>query len=226
MWRTIGFAPKKDNNRIYERFRTACDRFFDNKREFYSKAKEVQKNNLQLKTDLCIQAEAMKDSTDWKKTTQEFIKIQKDWKKIGPVPRKYSDAIWKRFRAACDHFFDLKSQFFNHINEEQFENLQKKQTIIEQINNYQLSGNTEADLNALKDFQHQWTEIGHVPFKDKDQIQNDFRNKINQLFDKLHIDNKNREILKYKNKLENIHDTESGDRKIMHERDKFVQKLK
>ena len=113
VWRTIGFAPKKDNNRIYERFRSACDQFFDAKREFYAQNKELQMNNLQMKTDLCVQAETLKDSTDWRKTTEEFIRIQKKWKDIGPVPRKHSDPVWKRFRAACDYFFDNKSKHFH-----------------------------------------------------------------------------------------------------------------
>ena len=94
VWRTIGFAPKKDNNKIYERFRKGCDKFFDAKREFYTKNKEIQQNNMQLKIDLCVQAEALKDVTDWKKTTQDFINIQKKWKEIGPIPRKHSDIIW------------------------------------------------------------------------------------------------------------------------------------
>ena len=105
IWKTIGFAPKKDNNQIYDRFRIACDAFFNNKREFFKHYKSDQHVNLQLKTDLCVQAEALKDHTDWKRATEEFIRIQKMWKTIGPAPRKQSDAVWKRFRSACRNNF-------------------------------------------------------------------------------------------------------------------------
>jgi predicted XRE-type DNA-binding protein len=133
LWKTIGFAPKKDNNKIYERFRTACDKFFEHKRDYFKDYKSEQHNNLQLKTELCLQAEALKGSTEWKKTTDEFIKIQKRWKEIGPVPRKQSDLVWKRFRAACDEFFDNKSKHFHHIDDEQDQNLKLKQQIIEEV---------------------------------------------------------------------------------------------
>jgi len=127
VWKTIGFAPKKENNRIYDRFRAACDKFFVNKREFYSKNKDYQQTNLQMKIDLCLEAENLKESTDWKKATQQFIDIQKRWKEIGAVPRKNSDAIWKRFRSACDYFFERKAGHFNDIDEEQSENLKQKE---------------------------------------------------------------------------------------------------
>jgi len=146
-WRTIGFAPKKENTTVYERFRKACDSFFDQKREFYTKNKEEQTNNLQLKIDLCVQAEALKESTDWKKTTEEFINIQKKWKEIGPVPRKQSDIIWKRFRAACDAFFKQKSEFFSSKDSEQAENLKQKNELIDAVVNFVSEGNDEKDSN-------------------------------------------------------------------------------
>ena len=118
-----------------------------------------------MKTDLCVQAEALKDSDDWKKTTDEFIRIQKKWKEIGPVPRKQSDAIWKRFRAACDYFFEQKSEHFSSVDHEQDENLKLKHDLIEEIKNYQLTKDEDADLAQMKDFQRRWTEIGHVPFR-------------------------------------------------------------
>ena len=161
VWRTIGFAPKKDNNKIYERFRIASDKFFDRKREFYNQNKEEQNSNLQLKTDLCLQAEALKDSTEWKKTADEFIAIQKAWKEIGPVPRKYSDVIWKRFRAACDFFFENKSKHFSSIDGEQLENLRLKKELLEEVKQFALTGDDSADLDKLKDFQRRFTDIGH-----------------------------------------------------------------
>lgn len=226
VWRTIGFAPKKDNNRIYERFRSACDKFFDAKREFYAQNKELQTNNLQLKTDLCVQAEALKDSTDWRKTTEEFIHIQKKWKEIGPVPRKHSDAIWKRFRAACDFFFDNKSEHFHHVDEEQVENLQLKKDLIEEVKNFEPSKDDEADLQQIKEFQRRWTDIGYVPFKEKDAIQNEFRDAINKHFDSLKIDEQKRNLLRFKTKMSNISGSTRGNNKMRYERDKYVNKLK
>ncbi len=226
VWRTIGFAPKKDNNKIYERFRNACDKFFDAKREFYAQNKELQQNNLQLKTDLCVQAEALKDSADWKKTTDEFIRIQKKWKEIGPVPRKQSDAVWKRFRAACDYFFDQKSQHFSDVDHEQVENLELKKALIEEIKKYELAKDEDADLAQMRDFQRRWTEIGHVPFKDKDAIQNEFRDAINVHFDHLKIDDQKRNLLKFKSKMSNFSSSSRGQNKMRFERDKYVTKLK
>ncbi|HKJ43159.1 MAG TPA: DUF349 domain-containing protein [Sunxiuqinia sp.] len=226
VWRTIGFAPKRDNNRIYERFRSACDKFFDAKREFYAQNKELQMNNLQIKTDLCVQAEALKDSEDWKKTTEEFIRIQKKWKEIGPVPRKYSDSIWKRFRAACDFFFENKSKHFHHVDEEQVENLKLKKALIEEVKNYKLTKDEDADLQQIKEFQRRWTDIGHVPYRDKDKVQNEFRNAINIHFDGLKIDDQQRNLLKFKTKVVNLSGTARGNNKMRFERDKYVSKLK
>ncbi|MBW8331874.1 MAG: DUF349 domain-containing protein [Prolixibacteraceae bacterium] len=226
IWRTVGFAPKKDNNKIYERFRVASDKFFDRKREFYNQNKEDQTNNLQLKTDLCVQAEALKDSTDWKKTADEFINIQKAWKEIGPVPRKYSDIIWKRFRAACDHFFENKSKHFSSIDGEQADNLKRKKALLEEVKSFVLSGDDSADLDKLKEFQRTFTEIGHVPFRDKDAIQNEFRDVINHHFDSLRIDEKRRNLMKFKNKVAGNTSSGKGQNKNRFEREKYMTRLK
>ena len=226
VWRTIGFAPKKENNKIYDRFRIASDSFFDRKREFYNQNKEEQINNLQLKTDLCVQAESLKDSTDWKKTADEFINIQKAWKEIGPVPRKYSDAIWKRFRAACDYFFENKSKHFSSIDSEQGENLRKKRELLEEVKGFALSGDDSADLDRLKEFQRKFTEIGHVPFKEKDAIQNEFREVINRHFDALRIDEKRRNLMKFKNKVSGNTSNGRGQNKNRFEREKYMTKMK
>jgi len=226
IWRTIGFAPKKDNNKIYERFRIASDKFFDRKREFYNQNKEEQNSNLQLKTDLCLQAESLKDSTDWKKTADEFIAIQKAWKEIGPVPRKFSDVIWKRFRAACDFFFENKSKHFSSIDGEQLDNLRMKKELLEEVKQFVLTGDDGADLDKLKDFQRRFTDIGHVPFKDKDAIQNDFRDVINKHFDALRIDEKRRNLMKFKNKVVNNTTSGRGQNKMRFEREKYMIKLK
>ncbi|MBN2807724.1 MAG: DUF349 domain-containing protein, partial [Prolixibacteraceae bacterium] len=225
-WRTIGFTPKKENNIIYERFRVACDSFFDKKREFYSRHKEVQSNNLQMKIDLCVQAEALKDSNDWKKTTDEFIAIQKKWKEIGPIPRKHSDLVWKRFRAACDQFFESKSKFFNTKDESQLENLQLKKTLIDEVKSFKSSGNDEKDFEKLREFQRRWTEIGHVPIADKNNVQKQFRDAINVLFEKFSVEDRERNLLRFKSKMTDLKTSSRGHNKMYAERDKYVSKLK
>lgn len=226
VWRTIGFAPRKDNNKIYKRFREACDKFFDAKRDFYSKNKELQQNNLQLKIDLCLQAEALKDSDDWRKTTQDLINIQKDWKEIGPVPRKHSEALWKRFRAACDYFFDKKSEHFSSIDTEQVDNLKEKEELIKEVENFKSTGDADENLQILKDFQRRWTEIGHVPIKKKDEIQKQFRDAINKLFDDLKLDESKRNLLKFRTKIASFSESSRGQNKMRLERDKYMNKLK
>lgn len=226
VWRTIGFAPRKDNNKIYSRFREACDKFFDAKRDFYSKNKELQQSNLQMKTELCLQAEALKDSTDWRKATQDLINIQKQWKEIGPVPRKQSDVLWKRFRAACDHFFDRKAEHFSEIDSEQVENLNRKMQLISEVENFKSTGNVDENLNQLKDFQRRWTEIGHVPIKKKDEVQKRFRESINALFDNLKIDDSKRNMLKFRTKIVSYSESSRGQNKMRLERDKYMTRLK
>jgi hypothetical protein len=226
VWRTIGFAPKRDNNKIYDRFRNACDQFFNKKRDFYSQNKELQNKNMQMKIDLCMEAEALKESDDWKKTTQQFIDIQKRWKDIGPVPRKHSDLLWKRFRAACDYFFDRKSLHFSDIDEEQFENLNLKKSLIEEVENFVPDNDVNLSLKALREFQRRWTEIGHVPIRDKDAVQNQFRAAVNKHFDTLKLDNSKRDSLNFRSKIATMTENQRGLSKVRQEREKYMAKLK
>lgn len=226
VWRTIGFAPKKDNNKIYARFRNACDKFFGKKREFYAQNKEMQEENLQKKIELCEQAEAMQDSNDWKKTTKELISLQKKWKEVGPVSRKQSDKVWKRFRAACDHFFNKKSEYYANIDKEYEKNLKLKQEIIEKVKNYKFADDVNKNFEALKKFQEDFSEIGFVPFKLKDKIQNEFRDELNKQFDKLKVGDKEKKLLKFQTRLETLQHKPKSDSKIRHERDKFFNKIK
>ncbi|HPS12869.1 MAG TPA: DUF349 domain-containing protein, partial [Prolixibacteraceae bacterium] len=225
-WRTVGFAPKKENGLIYERFRKACDEFFDLKRDFYSKHKEVQGNNLQMKIDLCMQAEALMDSSDWKKTTEEFISIQKRWKEIGPVPRKQSDIVWKRFRAACDHFFKRKADFFSSKDSEQSENLRMKNELIDAVTHFESTGSDESDFDKLRDFQRRWTEIGHVPIQEKNDVQKRFRDAISALYDKLRVEDRDRNMVKFKSKMSDWKSSNKGHNKMFAERDKYVTRLR
>jgi hypothetical protein len=226
VWKTIGFAPKKDNNKIYNRFRAACDNFFNKKREFYQQNREQQNDNLQLKTDLCVQAEALQDSTEWKKTTEELIALQKRWKEIGPVPFKHSERIWRRFRQACDKFFSHKETYFSEVDNSYEQNLKKKEELIKNIKNLDTSNKVEESLKKLKELQREWAKIGFVPYKNKDDIQDRYRNAINEKFDSLNVDENRKNILKFKTKLETLKNKPNGVQRIKQERDKFASKLK
>ena len=173
-WRGIGFASKKDNQKIYDRFRAACDAFFARKKEFYAGFKESINENLARKLAICEQAEALKDSTDWKATADTLIDLQKQWKEIGAVPRQKSDALWKRFRAACDSFFEARDKQPKDAND-YYGNLKTKQRLIAEINAYELSGDAEADAEAGSKFSERWQAIGFVPFKEKDRIAQAYR---------------------------------------------------
>jgi hypothetical protein len=226
VWKTIGFAPRKDNTKIYQRFRAACDNFFAKKRDFYGTVKEEQNNNLQLKLDLCIQAEAIKDSTEWKKSTEDLINIQKRWKEIGPVPRRMSDQIWKRFRAACDAFFNNKSAYFANIDSKYEDNLKQKIALIDEIEHYNFLDNVEENFSNLKEYQRRWAEIGFVPMKQKEEVQNRYRKSIDKLFDSLKIDDGKRKVLRFKNKIEQMPHNRKTEMKIDRERDKLIVHLK
>ncbi len=225
-WKTIGFAPKKDNNAIYERFRLACDKFFEEKRNFFKEYKHQQQNNLSEKIKLCEIAESMQESSEWKKTTDEYIKIQRQWKEIGPVPRRQSDAVWNRFRKACDAFFDHKSKFFNKIDESQEENLKLKLALIEEIKSFDNPKDSEDTFNKLQNFQQRFNDIGHVPFKEKDKVNQEFRNEINKHFDALNMDEYHKNVQKFRNKVVNMKNSGHTEDKIQQERHKLLNKLK
>jgi hypothetical protein len=226
MWRTLGFAPKKQNNKVYQRFRDACDAFFEKKRGFYADNKEIQLNNLQLKTELCLQAETLQESTDWKGTSEALIKLQREWKDIGPVPRKQSEKSWKRFRKACDHFFNRKTEFFANLDTSYEDNLKAKLTIIDELEKFEPGADVQAAFERLKEFQRKWTDIGFVPFNMKDEITNKYRSALNKEFDKLKIADEDKSILKYKTKLDNLKTNPKASRKVRNERDKFFTKIK
>ena len=179
-WKGIGFASKKDNQKIYDRFRAACDRFFEKKRVFYTEYKDNMNENMDRKLSLIEQAEALKSSTEWKKTTDQFINLQKQWKEIGAVPRKKSEQLWKRFRAACDEFFAERDKQAKPENDF-YGNLKAKRKLVEEVNAYELKGDS-SDFEAFKDFSDKWQAIGFVPFKEKDNINNTWREALQAKF--------------------------------------------
>ena len=225
-WKSIGFASKKENQKIYDRFRAACDKFYNGKREFYANFKKIMQENLDKKNALCEQAEALKESEDWKKTTDQLISLQKKWKEIGPVARKQSDAVWKRFRAACDFFFERKYKFFSIIEESYEGNLKLKNDIIEEINQYKRDSNTAEHIAAFRDFQSRWNEIGYVPIKDKDLIQSAYRNAIDIKFSDIKSSENENKLVRFRKHIKEVKTSPKGDRGIKFERDKLFQKFR
>ena len=180
-WRKIGFATKKENQKIYDRFRAACDAFYGRKREYYNGIKGAMNENLEKKQALIEQAEALKDSTEWKKTTDQYISLQKQWKEIGPVPRKKSEQLWKRFRAACDEFFARRDANASPENDF-YGNLKAKRKLIEDIKAYVPGDDETANAEMMREFNERWQAIGHVPFKEKDAVQTEFREAMREKF--------------------------------------------
>ena len=179
-WRKIGFATKKDNQKIYDRFRAACDKFFERKREYYSQFKDNMNDNLDKKLSIIEQVEALKTSTEWKKTTDQIIALQKQWKEIGAVPRKKSEQLWKRFRAACDEFFAERDKNAKPENDF-YGNLKAKKKLVEDILAY-VPSDEASDEAALKEFNERWQAIGFVPFKEKDNITKAYRAAVAEKF--------------------------------------------
>ncbi len=199
-WKTIGFAPQKQNNLIFDRFRAACDRFFAQKAEFFQNVKDSLSENLEKKTALCEQAEALKDSTEWKKTTDTLIELQKQWKQIGAVPRKVSDQLWKRFTGACDAFFEAKSAAHADQRAEQQENLKTKQGIIEQLKAL-MEEAEESAAQQVRQLQQQWNETGHVPMRDKDKIYAQYREAVDALYKKFNLSQAQRRLSSFRSAL-------------------------
>ena len=226
LWRTLGFAPKKHNNKIYLRFRAACDKFFEKKRAFFAESKEVQVKNLQLKTELCMKAEALQENTDWKETSELLIRLQKEWKDIGPVPKKYSEKIWKRFRKACDTFFTHKSEFFAGRDSSYEDNLNAKLALLAELEAIDPGEDVRAGFEQLKDIQKRWTEIGYVPFNKKEEIAHKYKEALNKQFDKLKLDDKDKNILRFRSKVDNAKSNPRVARKVQNEREKFYSKIK
>lgn len=224
VWKTIGFAPKKDNTKIYERFRNACDKFFENKRAFYLQNKQEMENNLTLKTEICVAAEALQESDQWKKTTDELISLQKKWKEIGPVSRRHSDAVWKRFRAACDRFFERKAAHFASIDAQYEDNLAKKRQLLEELKAFTVE-NRDKGFEAIKELQRRWSEIGFVPIKYKEAIQTEYRQAVDAIFAQLRGSEKEHRLERFKHKLAGM--SEGGaDKRIRYERDRLYNKMK
>ena len=220
-WKTIGFAPQKMNVKIFERFRKACDEFFRKKGEFFKTLKEGMNENLEKKRALCEKAEALKDSTDWKATADELTKLQKEWKTIGPVAKKYSDAVWKRFISACDYFFEQKNKATSSQRSVEQENLEKKKAIIEKLNAIDDQMNTEEATQLVRDLMKEWNGVGHVPFKEKDRIYKQYHSQVDKLFERFNISASNKKLSNFKSTISSIQ--EGSPQALYREREKLVR---
>ncbi|WP_300698310.1 DUF349 domain-containing protein [Bacteroides sp.] len=222
-WKTIGFAPQKMNVKIFERFRKACDEFFHRKGDFFKTLKEGMNENLDKKRALCEKAEALKDSTDWKTTADELTKLQKEWKTIGPVAKKYSDAVWKRFISACDYFFEQKNKATSSQRSVEQENLEKKKAIVDKLASIDESMDTEEATQLVRDLMKEWNNIGHVPFKEKDKIYKSYHSQVDKLFDRFNISASNKKLSNFKSSISSIQ--EGSPQALYREREKLVRTL-
>ena len=220
-WKTIGFAPKKDNTKVYERFRAACDKFFEKKRAFYADVKEEMVKNLRIKEELCEAAEKLQESEEWKKATDELLALQAKWKEAGAVSRRHSDAVWKRFRAACDKFFERKAAHFAAQENEYAENLRKKTELIEQMAAADIK---EGGHEMIKEFQHRWNEIGFVPIKHKEELQKRYKEALDRLFGALRGADKEHSMERFKEKVSSLRT--AGDKRLNTERDRLYNRVR
>ena len=187
LWKSIGPVPREQNETIWEQFKGIIDKHYADKKLHFGQLRDEQSENYNKKIDLCLRAEAIAKREDWKKATEELLQLQAEWKTIGPTSRKVSDKIWHRFRSACDEFFAKKGEFFKDIRSSENENLAKKTAILDELKAYQFGDNKEENLNAIKDFQRRWAEVGHVPMKEKDRIQKEYRTLLDGIFQQLQI---------------------------------------
>jgi chromosome segregation ATPase len=219
-WKTIGFAPQKMNVRIFERFRKACDEFFSKKGEFFKGIKEGMNENLKKKEALCEKAEALKESTDWKETSDALIKLQKEWKTIGSVSRKHSDIVWKRFITACDYFFEQKGKVTSSLHSEEAENLVLKKAIINRLANMDESASDKEAEEEVRKLIKEWGTIGHVPFREKDKLYEEFNGLIDKHYERLHISISDKKLYNFKSSLSNLQETSQS---LYKEREKLVR---
>lgn len=220
-WKTIGFAPQKMNVKIFERFRKACDDFFRKKGEFFKSLKEGMNASLEQKRILCEKVESLKDSTDWKTTAEELTKLQKEWKTIGPVSKKYSDAIWKRFISACDYFFEQKNKATSSQRSVEIDNLNKKKEIIEKLSAIEEKMDTDEATQLVRELMKEWNGVGHVPFKEKDRLYKQYHGQVDRLFDQFNISAASKKLNNFRSNINNIQ--EGSPQALYREREKLVR---
>ncbi len=221
VWKSIGPVPREQNEEIWNTFKGSIDRFYAGKKQYFDSVKDEQSENYNKKMELCLQAEAIAQRDDWKKATEELLKLQDEWKHIGPVSRKVSEKIWQRFRGACDEFFKRKSDYFTTLRGSEQENLQKKEAILAELKAFAFGDDKDENLTAIKDFQRRWMEVGFVPIADKQRLQKEFRETINAMFEKLKITAREAELSSFR---ETLHSTK-GSRQISDKREQLLEQI-
>lgn len=216
-WKEIGFAPQKMNLKVFERFRAACDEFFKQKSEFFKQTKNALANNLERKKALCELAEQLKESEEWKATADKLTKMQKEWKEIGPVAQKYSEALWKRFVAACDTFFERRNAATSSQRSIEHENLKKKREVIAKIKAIDSSLPGDEQTKQLAVLSQEWNAIGFVPFKEKDSVYKEYKQAVNALYEALHVNANERKLANFRNNIA------KGGNSLMREREHLIR---
>lgn len=216
-WKEIGFAPQKMNLKIFERFRSSCDNFFNRKSEFFKNVKSTLAENLERKRALCEAAEALKDSEEWKETADKLTKLQKEWKEIGPVTQKYSEAVWKRFVSACDEFFERRNKATSSQRSVEQENLKLKRDIVARLATIDETATEEEQIKAVNTLTAEWNRTGHVPFKEKDKIHKEYKTAVNAIYERLHISANERKLADFRNNIA------KGGNTLSRERDRLIR---
>lgn len=221
LWKTIGPVPKEENENIWNRFKKPIDKFYEDKKEAFVKMKESQDENYQKKVELCLQAEVIAERSDWKRATEDLLKLQAEWKEVGYVAKKQSDKLWLRFREACDKFFERKSQDYQNRKESEGENIAKKEALIQAVKEFSFTEDKQHNLDVIKDFQRQWSEVGYVSTNERNRLYAEFRKAIDAHFDKLQSDSIESNLNNFKMKL----DSSDGKRNVSREKKEFLDQI-
>lgn len=221
LWKTIGPVPKEENENIWNRFKKPIDKFYEDKKEAFAKMKESQDENYQKKVELCLQAEVIAERSDWKRATEDLLKLQAEWKEVGYVAKKQSDKLWLRFREACDKFFERKSQDYQNRKESENENIAKKEALIQAVKEFSFTEDKQHNLDVIKDFQRQWSEVGFVSTDERNRLYAEFRKAIDAHFDKLQSDSIESNLNNFKMKL----DSSDGKRNVSREKKEFLDQI-
>lgn len=224
-WRTIGIVPKAVNAEVYSTFRKACDQIYSIRRAFHKQQNEVFKQNFELKKRLIEKAEALKDSTDWKATFDKFVAIQKEWKKIGPVPHNVANSTWEKFKTTCDYFFEQREKALGYQDSERENNYIQKKQILDELKVAQLPTDSDELFKTLQEYQQRWNSVGQLPSK-KHEIQQEFANIINKLYDQCATEDASKNLQRFKAKMEMLNQSADGQQKIEQERNKLISKIK
>ncbi|MCX7697485.1 MAG: DUF349 domain-containing protein [Bacteroidales bacterium] len=217
LYKNVGPVPREQSERIWQEFRSILESFQRSRKQFFEMYQEELNANYHKKLNICLAAEAIKNSTDWKNATNELLRLQEEWKKIGPVPTAVSDVIWKRFRAACDEFFTRKKQFYESIYEEERQNLEKKRRLIDELKSFQFTDDKKKNLSILQEYQRKWYEIGRVPIEEKNKLQDEWKKLLNDLYSKLNLQQNDFDFETYQDKIKSWTNLPGGKDKIWQE---------